>query len=236
MPNCASSLRSPTQATFLFEQTWTVRPKSRALLPTSAKREGGTTLQSGEATVHTTEHVLAALYAAGIDNARLELNGPEVPILDGSAQPFMEAITAAGSEKQDAPRKTFRVRNNLSFRDENGVEMLVVPTEAGEFKVTVMVDYESPVLGTQHARLDQISDFNKDIASCRTFVFLREVASLAEQGLIKGGDIDNAVVLAERAYSADELQDIATALGRQELAGTADQTRRDQPFGFAIPQ
>ena len=83
--------------------------------------------------------------------------------------------------------------------------MLVVPAEAGEFKVTVMVDYESPVLGTQHARLDQISDFGKDIASCRTFSS-QEVANLAEQGLIKGGDIDNAVVLAERAYSAEELQ------------------------------
>ena len=100
--------------------------------------------------------------------------------------------------------------------------MLVVPAEAGEFKVTVMVDYESPVLGTQHARLDQINDFGKDIASCRTFVFLREVANLAEQGLIKGGDIDNAVVLAERAYSADELQDIARRFGPQELAGSAD--------------
>ena len=116
--------------------------------------------------MHTTEHVLAALYAAGIDNARPELNGPEVPILDGSARPFMEAIAAAGSDEQDALRKTFRVRSNLSFRDENGVEMLVVPA-GEEFKVT-MVDYESPVLGTQHARLDHISDFNKDIASCRT--------------------------------------------------------------------
>ena len=197
-------------------------PEVAGVVANVSETRRGTTLQSGEATVHTTEHVLAALYAAGIDNARLELNGPEVPILDGSAQPFMDAITAAGSEQQDAPRKTFRVRNNLSFRDDKGVEMLVVPAEAGEFKVTVMVDYESPVLGTQHARLDQINDFGKDIASCRTFVFLREVANLAEQGLIKGGDIDNAVVLAERAYSADELQDIATALGRQELAGSAD--------------
>ena len=124
-------------------QTWTVPPKSPALSPMSAKRAEAQHFNLGEATVYTTEHVLAALYAAGIDNARLELNGPEVPILDGSAKPFMDAITSAGSTQQEAPRKTFRVRNNLSFRDDNGVEMLVVPGEAGEFKVTVMVDYES---------------------------------------------------------------------------------------------
>ena len=116
MPNCASSLLSPTQATFLFESIWTVRPKLRALSPTSVKRDEGTTLQSGEDHGSHQEHVLAALYAAGIDNARLELNGPEVPILDGSAQPFMDAITAAGSEQQDAPRKTFRVRNNSELQ------------------------------------------------------------------------------------------------------------------------
>ena len=143
----------------------------RALLPMSAKREGAPPFSLARPRFTPPNTCSLRLYAAGIDNARLELNGPEVPILDGSAQPFMDAITAAGSEQQDAPRKTFRVRNNLSFRDDNGVEMLVVPAEAGEFKVTVMVDYESPVLGTQHARLDQISDFGKDIASSRTFVF-----------------------------------------------------------------
>ena len=112
--------------------------------------------------------------------------------------------------------------------------MLVVPAEAGEFKVTVMVDYESPVLGTQHARLDQISDFGKDIASCRTFVFLREVANLAEQGLIKAGT-STTVVLAERAYSADELQGIAKLwAARNSLGGGS--TRRDQSLRPALPQ
>ena len=183
----------------------------------------GTTLKHGEASIHTTEHVLAALYASGIDNARLELNGPEVPILDGSALPFMNAIRSAGSTEQGEPRRFFKVRKNLSHKAENGVEMLIVPSETDEFKVTVMVDYNSPVLGTQHARMESLEAFNEEFASCRTFVFLKEVANLAEQGLIKGGDIDNAVVLAERPYSEDELKDIAKALGKSELNGSANQ-------------
>ena len=182
----------------------------------------GTTLQSGDARVHTTEHVLAALYASGIDNARLELNGPEVPILDGSAMPFVEAIEAAGCVEQSAARRFFKVRRNISFKAPDGVEMLIVPVEEDEFKVTVMVDYNSPVLGTQHARMENLLAFKDDFAACRTFVFLKEVASLAEQGLIKGGDVDNAVVLAERAYSTEELQEIAKSLGRSELSGSAE--------------
>ena len=199
------------------------QPEVEALVSNVNETRRGTTLQSGEATVHTTEHVLAALYALGIDNARLELNGPEVPILDGSALPFVEAIEAAGEVEQEAPRRHFKVRKNISYRGEDGVEMLIVPLEEDEFKVTVMVDYNSPVLGTQHARMEDLQAFKSEFASCRTFVFLKEVASLAEQGLIKGGDIDNAVVLAERAYSNEELQGIAKALGRQELSGSAEQ-------------
>ena len=183
----------------------------------------GTTIKSGEAMVHTTEHVLAALYASGIDNARLELHGPEVPILDGSALPFMEGLEAAGTVEQEAKRKFFKLRRNLSHRGEDGVEMLIVPVEGEEFKVTVMVDYNSPVLGTQHARMEHLGDFKEQFASCRTFVFLKEIASLAEQGLIKGGDIENAVVLAERSYSEAELNGIAKALGREEITGAADQ-------------
>jgi UDP-3-O-[3-hydroxymyristoyl] N-acetylglucosamine deacetylase/3-hydroxyacyl-[acyl-carrier-protein] dehydratase len=197
-------------------------PEIPAHVSNVSETRRGTTLQFGEATVHTTEHVLAALYASGIDNARLELNGPEVPILDGSALPFMEAIETAGEAEQDEARRFFKVRKNISYRGENGVEMLIVPLEGEEFKVTVMVDYNSPVLGTQHARMENLGAFKTEFACCRTFVFLKEVASLAEQGLIKGGDIDNAVVLAERAYTEAELNGIATSLGRSELMGSAE--------------
>ena len=195
----------------------------------------GTTLQSGDVTVHTTEHVLAALYASGIDNAVLELDGPEVPILDGSALPFMSQIEEAGSTEQEADRRFFKVRKNISYRGGDGVEMLVVPLEEDEFKVTVMVDYNSPVLGTQHARMEHLGAFKEDIASCRTFVFLKEVASLAEQGLIQGGDIDNAVVLAERAYSETEIKDIVQALGRDTLSGTAEQPGVVNPSDLRFP-
>ena len=195
----------------------------------------GTTLQSGDVTVHTTEHVLAALYASGIDNAVLELDGPEVPILDGSALPFMSQIEKAGSTEQEADRRFFKVRKNISYRGGDGVEMLVVPLEEDEFKVTVMVDYNSPVLGTQHARMEHLGAFKADIAGCRTFVFLKEVASLAEQGLIQGGDIDNAIVLAERAYSETEIKDIVQALGRDTLSGTAEQPGVVNPSDLRFP-
>ena len=192
-------------------------PEIPALACNVVETRRGTTLGQGDATVHTTEHVLAALYASGIDNAVLKIDGPEVPILDGSAMPFVQEIDQVGSLNQDAPRRFFKVRNNISNKDENGSEMLLVPLDRDGFKVTVMVDYNSPILGTQHARLEDLSKFGQDIAACRTFVFLKEVASLAEQGLIKGGDVDNAVVLAEREYSPEELNGIAKAVGRKEL-------------------
>ena len=198
-------------------------PEIQAHVSNVSETRRGTTLSSGDAVVHTTEHVLASLYALGIDNARLELTGSEVPILDGSASPFVEAILAAKSKEQDAPRRFFKVHQNISYKAEGGVEMLVVPEKGDAFKASVMVDYESPVLGTQHARLEKLADFPSEIASCRTFVFLKEIAALAEQGLIKGGDIDNAVVLAERPYSKDELQTIASSLGRDSLSGSADE-------------
>lgn len=210
-------------------------PEIQAHVSNVSETRRGTTLQSGEAQVHTTEHVLAALYASGIDNARLELNGPEVPILDGSALPFMEAITQAGSTEQQAPRRYFKVRKNISRRGDDGVEMLIVPVERDVLKVTVMVDYNSPVLGTQHARLEDLSSFQDEFAGCRTFVFLKEVASLAEQGLIKGGDIDNAVVLAERAYDSSELEEIAKALGRKELSGSAEHPGVINPSDLRFP-
>lgn len=184
-----------------------------------------TTLSQGDAEVHTTEHILAALYSSGIDNALISIDGKEIPIMDGSANEFMEGIEKAGSVEQDAKRKFFKFRKNVSFEDKDKqVEMIIVPSDADDFKVTVMVDYNSPVLGTQHARLDGLEDFKTEIASCRTFVFMKEVAALAKQGLIKGGDVDNAVVLAERPYTAEELKEIADNIGRTELNIKANTT------------
>jgi len=177
-----------------------------------------TSLGKDEVEVHTTEHILAALYASGVDNALIQLNGQEVPILDGSAEMFTQAIEKAGTKELEEDRLFYKVRKNISFIDKKrGVEMLIVPNEEDELRLTVMVDYKSPILGTQYARLESLSEFSKEIAACRTFVFMKEIKHLAEKGLIKGGDVDNAVVLAEKPYSKAELQDIAKSLGRTEL-------------------
>ena len=176
----------------------------------------GTTLGKGDVVVNTTEHVLSALYALGVDNCLLKLTGPEVPIMNGSALPFVEAIESVGLQTQDAPRNWFVLKEPIWFEtQERGTEMLAVPAPGGEFRVTVMVDYGSPVLGTQHASMYRAEEFKQEIAPCRTFVFLRELEQLAKAGLIKGGDLDNAIVLEDREGTTQEdLRSLAEALGR----------------------
>ena len=177
----------------------------------------GTTLEKAGARVHTTEHLLAALYGCGIDNALIEMDGPEVPILDGSSWPFVAHIEQVGSTKQDADRRFFVLNDTVTQHDGEGVEMLAVPPVDDEFRITVMVDYHSPILGTQHASMYHLGQFVPEISRCRTFVFLKEVKSLLEQGLIKGGDLDNAIVLAEREYEKSELSTIAKLAGKEDL-------------------
>jgi UDP-3-O-[3-hydroxymyristoyl] N-acetylglucosamine deacetylase / 3-hydroxyacyl-[acyl-carrier-protein] dehydratase len=180
--------------------------------------ERGTTIAKGEARVSVTEHILAALYGMGVDNALIKLNGPEVPILDGSAAIFVKAIKSTGLVEQDADRNYFKLDENLYYEDENGYsEMLAVATPGEEFRVTVMVDYNSPVLGTQHASMYRMQDFEEEISACRTFVFMKELGFLAEKGLIKGGDLDNAIVLMEREYSDEEIRNTLKKIGRENL-------------------
>lgn len=178
----------------------------------------GTTLEAKGARVYTTEHVLAALYGCKVDNALVQIDGPEIPIMDGSSAPFVKEILEAGFEEQSAERKYLILKENITFEDEEkGVEMLAVPTDGGEFRLTVMVDYQSPVLGTQHASMYSLDDYVDEISPCRTFVFLKELAFLADQGLIKGGDLDNAIVLMERPYSEEEIKQILVKLGKEDL-------------------
>ena len=178
----------------------------------------GTTLEQNGARISTTEHLLAALYGMEVDNALIDVDGPEIPILDGSSKLFVDAIESAGYEEQEAERDYFVLKKNLTFEDtERGIEMLAVPTPDGEFRLTVMVDYNSPALGTQHASMYDIHEFKTDIAECRTFVFLRELEKLADAGLIKGGDLNNAIVLVEREDVTDEeLKALAVKLGRPQ--------------------
>jgi UDP-3-O-[3-hydroxymyristoyl] N-acetylglucosamine deacetylase/3-hydroxyacyl-[acyl-carrier-protein] dehydratase len=179
--------------------------------------ERGTTLEQNGVRIHTTEHILASLYGMQVDNALIQIDGPEIPIMDGSSLKFVQAIEAAGFEEQKSEREYFEFRQNLPFEDlEKGIEMLAVP--ADDFRLTVMVDYNSPVLGTQHASMYHIGEFKDQIAACRTFVFLGELEYLAKKGLIKGGDPDNAIVLVEREeVSEKELKDLATLLGKENL-------------------
>lgn len=178
----------------------------------------GTTLEQNGARVYTTEHVLSAIYGCKVDNALIQLDGPEVPIMDGSAWPFVEAIEAVGYVDQNADRQYLTLTENMTYENaEKGVEMLAVPTKGGEFRLTVMVDYNSPILGTQHAHMYQLNHFKDEIAKCRTFVFLRELEVLAKNGLIKGGSLDNAIVMVDQQYSDSQIRDILKQLGKEDL-------------------
>jgi UDP-3-O-[3-hydroxymyristoyl] N-acetylglucosamine deacetylase/3-hydroxyacyl-[acyl-carrier-protein] dehydratase len=175
----------------------------------------GTTIEKDGARVCTTEHVLAAIYGMQIDNALIKVDSEEMPIMDGSAFAFVSAIEKVGLLEQAADREFFEFTENQPFENiEKGVEMLGIPYN--DFRITVMVDYNSPVLGTQHASMYEISEFKENIAPCRTFVFLRELEMLAKAGLIKGGDIDNAIVLVEREHvPQEELDHLAKLLDKE---------------------
>ena len=177
----------------------------------------GTTLEKNGIKVQTTEHLLAALYGLQVDNALIKLDGPEIPILDGSSKMFVQEIERVGLLKQSKDRDYFEFRENQPFEDlEKGIEILAIPYD--EFRVTVMVDYDSIALGTQHASMYHLGEFKEEISPCRTFVFLRELEALAKAGLIKGGDIDNAIVLVEREKVAqEELDNLAKLLDKEHL-------------------
>jgi len=179
--------------------------------------ERGTTLEQNGGKVYTTEHILAAIYGLEIDNALIEVDAPEIPIMDGSSKVFVEGLEKAGIVEQKANRVYFELNENIKWEDlEKGIEFLAIPDP--EYRLTVMVDYNSPVLGTQHAHMYKVSDFKDEISMCRTFVFLRELEFLAKNGLIKGGDLDNAIVLVEREdIKQEELDRLAKLLGKEEL-------------------
>ena len=184
--------------------------------------ERGTTLEFNGARVYTTEHILAALYGCQIDNALIKIDAEEIPIMDGSSKPFVDGILKVGFVEQEAERVYFELTENLPWEDlEKGIEFLAIPDI--NYRLTVMVDYKSPVLGTQHASIYNIGEFNTEIAHCRTFVFLRELEFLATNNLIKGGDLDNAIVLVDRTdIPKEELNRLAKLLGKEDLKVEVD--------------
>ncbi len=176
----------------------------------------GTTIAKGTARISTIEHALAALAGLEIDNVLIEVNGPEVPILDGSAMPFINLLLKAGIEKQEADKEYYVLKSNVTYEDTaRKVEMLAVPSE--DFRITVMVDYNSPILGTQHATMYNIGEFQTEIAACRTFCFFREIEQMAKNNLIKGGDLDNAIVLVDKEVGDEELTNLAKLLNKPKI-------------------
>lgn len=176
-----------------------------------------TALEHNGARVSTVEHLMAALYGTQVDNVLVELDGPEIPILDGSAKPFVDALELVGLEKQNARKIWYTIEHNLSFVDDlKKVEMVAMPYP--EFRVNALIDFNSPVLGTQHAALKNIADFNTEIAPCRTFSFFHELEFLFENNLIKGGDINNAIVVVDRPVTQAQLEKLAKVFKRDSIA------------------
>ena len=176
----------------------------------------GTTLVQEGASVHTVEHVLSALAGLQVDNALLAVDGPEMPIMDGSARAFVEAIQSAGLQEQNEAREYFEVTEPIVFRDEvSGSELTALPHDG--FEVIAMIDFNSPVLSQQYAHLQHLEDYAKEIAPCRTFVFLHEVEQLFSQNLIKGGDLDNAIVLVDRPFEQEALDQLAQKISKPRL-------------------
>jgi UDP-3-O-[3-hydroxymyristoyl] N-acetylglucosamine deacetylase/3-hydroxyacyl-[acyl-carrier-protein] dehydratase len=176
----------------------------------------GTTLQVGDAKVSTVEHILAALVGLGVDNLLIELNGPEIPIMDGSSAPFIEAIEKVGVLEQEAAKAWYSIDENIFHYDEDKrVEMVALP--ALDYQITTLIDFNSPVLGTQHAALKTIKDFKSEISPCRTFCFLHELETLLENDLIKGGDINNAIVVVDKPVTKEEMTRLAKVFKRDKI-------------------
>jgi UDP-3-O-[3-hydroxymyristoyl] N-acetylglucosamine deacetylase / 3-hydroxyacyl-[acyl-carrier-protein] dehydratase len=176
----------------------------------------GTTLEQNGGRVYTTEHVLAALVGLGIDNCLIQVNGPEMPIMDGSSWKFIEALEAAEIIEQDAERDYFVLSENITYEDPvEKVEMLAVPQDT--YRTTVMVDYNSEVLGTQHASIYRIEEFKEEISKCRTFVFLHELEMLLQHNLIKGGDLDNAIVLVDKEVPKEKLDHLKKVFNKEHV-------------------
>ena len=177
----------------------------------------GTNIENNGIKIQTSEHVLAALVGLDIDNCFIEINGPEPPIMDGSSKFFIEALEKAGIQDQDSLREEYVVSEIISFKDnKNGSEITVIPSD--EYQVTTMVDFGTKILGTQNASLDSINNFKDEISSARTFSFLHELEALLEHGLIKGGDLNNAIVYVDTPPSKSTMEKLKKAFKKDKLS------------------
>lgn len=213
---------APENHGFVFKRT--DLPDSPAI-PAFARNvistDRGTTIGKGDAVVNTVEHVLAALVGMDVDNCLIEIDGPETPIMDGSSKFFVKAIEEVGVEAQAAERDFFEVKEPIHFElKEEGIEIMALP--ADEYSLTVMVDYETRVLGSQNASIDTIAEFKESISDARTFSFLHELEFLLEHGLIKGGDLNNAIVYVDKELSTEAMKKLKKAFKKDNVAVKAN--------------
>ncbi|MCF0183692.1 MAG: bifunctional UDP-3-O-[3-hydroxymyristoyl] N-acetylglucosamine deacetylase/3-hydroxyacyl-ACP dehydratase [Bacteroidaceae bacterium] len=187
-------------------------PTIDAIAENVVDTQRGTVLGKGDLRVSTIEHAMAALYALGVDNVLIQVNGPEFPILDGSAEIYVQQIKRIGLVEQNSPKDYYVIHHKTEVRDEQtGSVITLLPDE--QFSVTTMISFESKVLNSQFATLDSMANFETEIASARTFVFVREIEPLLMAGLIKGGDLDNAIVIYEHEMTQEKFDQLASKLG-----------------------
>ncbi len=192
-------------------------PEIEALASYVVSTERGTNLEHKGVQLHTTEHVLAALVGCDLDNVNIELNASEPPIMDGSSKYFVEAVEKVGIVEQDAEREEYVVKEVISYTDERtGSEIILMP--ADEYQVTTMVDFGTKVLGTQNASIKNLSEFKAEIAEARTFSFLHEIETLLAHGLIKGGDLNNAIVYVDKEISPETIEKLKVAFNKETIS------------------
>ena len=196
-------------------------PTIEAKVEYVTETERGTNLEKKGVSVNTSEHVLAAAVGLGIDNLLIEINASEPPIMDGSSKFFVEALESAGVQEQTAVAEEYIVKEVITYKDEDtGSEIILMP--ADEYQVTTMVDFGTKILGTQNATLDHISHFKKEISAARTFSFLHELETLLEHNLIKGGDLNNAIVYVDKEISTQTIDKLKKAFGKEEINVTSN--------------
>ena len=208
---------APVNSGFTFVRTdLEGNPTVEALAQYVIATERGTNLEKNGVIINTSEHVLAAAVGLDIDNLIIEINAPEPPIMDGSSKYFIEALEKAGVEEQELDREVYVVTENIYFKDdETGSEIMIMPCD--DFKITTMVDFGTNILGTQNATLEKLSDFKKEISDARTFSFLHEIEMLLDNNLIKGGDLNNAIVYVDKELSAKTMDKLKKAFNKEHL-------------------
>jgi UDP-3-O-[3-hydroxymyristoyl] N-acetylglucosamine deacetylase/3-hydroxyacyl-[acyl-carrier-protein] dehydratase len=192
------------------------KPMVKADVDNVIETNRSTTIEANGARIGTIEHLMAALTGMQVDNAIIEINGEEVPILDGSSQVFIDHISKAGIQKQDAEKVYYKIQHNISFVDEvKKVEMVALPYNG--YRINALIDFNSPILGTQHADLSNIDNFKNDIAPSRTFCFFHELEQLVANDLIKGGDINNAIVVVDKPVNEEQVKRISKVFHKDDV-------------------